>query len=60
MSTGCKVNGLGLPLTLSLSPQAGSGNGGATAMSLLPVITGRRSPAGRMRGMSFERIEVDG
>ncbi|RDL50665.1 hypothetical protein BLJAPNOD_01788 [Ensifer sp. M14] len=54
------VSDLGLPLTLALSPRAGRGNGDVAAMSLLPVATGRRWPAGRMRGMFFERIEQDG
>ncbi|NRP70244.1 hypothetical protein ILFOPFJJ_01123 [Ensifer psoraleae] len=67
MSASFDFSGLGLPLTLALSPLAGRGDAsfaacslirerddGAAGMSLLPVL--RAEGAGRrMRGERFER-----
>ncbi|MBB5534329.1 hypothetical protein GGD55_001000 [Rhizobium giardinii] len=48
---------LGLPL--ALSPHAGRGDDGEHRLSLLPVPTGRRWPAGRMRGSTLAARKVN-
>jgi hypothetical protein len=50
---------LGLPLTLGLSWHAGREEDGEHRLSLLPVPTGRRWPAGRMRGSILAARKVN-